>query len=73
MSEKVFKCPKCGNTENFTAYELRIYGPIDVSGYEWEPRWGHGLHLELPEDTEMVCDECGHRDLLPIFWDDEEE
>jgi len=61
MSETGFKCPKCGQDERFTAYELEISGPIQVSDEGYEPEYGRGLHYEIPMTCLMVCNECGHK------------
>lgn len=58
MNETGFKCPKCGQTEHFTASDLVIAGPIDVSPNGYEPKYGHGLHYELPDYARMWCHKC---------------
>jgi len=59
MSGTGFKCPECGQAEEFTAYELEISGPIDVGESGYEPRYGKGLHYEIPDGALMVCGACG--------------
>lgn len=58
MVESGFKCPKCGQTASFVANALMIEGPIDIYGYGYEERIGHGLNYSIPDAATMVCDEC---------------
>lgn len=61
MVESGFKCPKCGQTESFTASAMTIEGPIDIYGYGYEERVGSGLNYSVPDDAAMSCTECGHK------------
>lgn len=61
MSETGFKCPSCGQSERFTAYEIVVTGPVDVRSDGYEPEYGHGVHEEIPDTAIMVCQECGEK------------
>lgn len=60
MVESGFKCPKCGQTAEFSAFAMLIEGIIDICGYDYEERVGSGLNYSIPDETLMVCCECGH-------------
>ncbi len=60
MIESGFKCPKCGQTASFVAQAMLIEGPIDIYGYGYEERVGHGLNYSIPDDALMKCCECSH-------------
>lgn len=60
MIESGFKCPKCGQTVNFVAQAMLIDGPVDIHGFGYEERIGHGLNYSIPNDALMECCECGH-------------
>ena len=73
MSDPLFTCPKCGNTDWFVASCTVVAGPIDVSGYGIEPRHGHGLNWEIPGTALVRCAECGHETTANEYWGIEEE
>lgn len=56
-SETGFTCPKCGNTEYFTAFAVVLYGPtlIDSNGWNW---FGSSFDSELAPGAIMRCEEC---------------
>lgn len=80
MSKTGFKCPDCGNEDEFIAYELEIAGPISVTEDGYEPCYGKGLHYDIPDGALMVCRECGKKHKASAFrkaymdaWYPEEE
>ena len=54
-----FTCPKCGNTEYFTAFAIVLYGPtlIHPDGWNW---FGGSFDSELAPEAIMRCEKCEH-------------
>jgi len=59
MSETGFKCPKCGQTAEFTAYAVVLYGPCCITADGWD-YWSEPSHVELHKHALMACPECGY-------------
>ena len=60
MDDAQFKCPQCGNDENFTADAVTLYNAkviIDRDGWDY---WTNGGELDLAEGANLECGECGH-------------
>lgn len=71
MSETGFKCPRCGQTERFTAdsavlYNARVH--IDKDGWDY---WSDGADVEFCNLTHLKCEECGHEDHHAEFMEEE--
>lgn len=64
--ETGFVCPKCGNTECFTAFSVVLHGPtlIHPDGWNW---FGIGFDAELPDYSIMRCEKCEHEDNWHMF------
>lgn len=58
MNETGFRCPKCGNKDNFTASAVVVIGETRISTDGWD-YWSNGGHVELYERAFLHCEECG--------------
>ena len=67
MSETGFKCPKCGNTEHFTASMVVavFHGcTITPDGWDYMDGWGE---VDLADGATLECCECGYEDSYGNF------
>jgi len=57
MSATGFKCPKCGQTEYFTAFAVVLYGPTFIHPDGWN-YFNGACDVELAPDAIMRCEAC---------------
>lgn len=67
MSETGFKCPKCGNTEHFTAsMVVATFYDCDISPDGWD-YFRNSCEVDLADSSTMMCWECGYEDSYGNF------
>lgn len=73
MSETGFKCPKCGQTESFTADSVVLYNAkvlINENGWDY---WTEGADVDLAGLALLTCEECGFEGYRDCYICDDEE
>jgi len=70
MSETGYICPRCGNTECFTAFAVVLVGPtlIHEGGWDW---FGGSYDAELADGCIMRCEECEYEGRHEEFEEEE--
>ena len=66
--ETGYVCPKCGNTEHFTASAVVcVFGDVSITPDGWDYLdCGYG-EVDLAEDATLYCEKCGHEDNWHMF------
>ena len=65
--DTMFKCPQCGNDENFWTdsvilYNTRVY--IDADGWDYT---SENADIDLAENATLTCSACGYSDNESCF------
>ena len=62
-----FRCPKCRQTERFTASAVLLVGEISITpdGYDWA--YGSVHHSKIPDAAIIECCECEHTGAAVTF------
>lgn len=59
MSETGFKCPVCGQTAEFTADFVELWGTTRITDDGWD-YISDNHDVDITEKTRMTCAACGH-------------
>ena len=70
MSDTGFKCPRCGQTEHFTASAVVVATRVDITPDGWD-YWSESGNVELYQNALMRCEECGHTAIHHEFEEEE--
>lgn len=65
-SETGYTCPKCGNTSEFTADHIDLWGSTSITADRWN--WEDNPHdARLADDAHLTCETCGYENEARCF------
>lgn len=70
MGETGFKCPKCGQTEEFDAFCVVLTGTTHITKWGWD-FWDYANDVELHPSSMMRCCKCHHEQHQAFFMEGE--
>lgn len=71
MSKTGFKCPMCGHTKAFEAYDVPLRSDLEITERGWYWSGKSYDRIDLDNGTMIACLSCGYEGKLREF--DEEE